>query len=358
MAAPSDSRDKVIVVRCDGGAVSFELMPISDYAARGFLRFSPRNLTLPESSASELSSILTHRGFNKIIVGDNKKGILRRALRRHGWSVERAIPLGSDRRSSPASVFDMPLDRNLVDLTGTQLDASGAGRLNGIRVDVGARKGWAFYGEEGSVARVISEPERRQGFLAAESPDDMFEVADALVRYLANKGKEVAVFSVDYGRFIRKFSPVEMWRMVLDRPIGYDHSVKPVDSSTKRMTARLFSEYYDESMMHSILKLRKFRADGNYSVFALDGGFVITRLEGDIGLIYDIYVTPGKQGEGLGEELMRCALTSLVGRVSSVYLHTSYPRAKRMYEKFGFKTSHTQLGIWLYESVLIPPTAK
>jgi len=358
MSPTSDSRENVIVVRCERGAVSFEFMPIGENVSRGFLRFSPRNLTLPEQSASELSSAMVRRGFNKIIVGDNKKGVLKRALRPNGWSVERAIPLGTDRRSSAATAFDMPLESHLVDLTGTQLDASGAGQLNGIRVDLGGRKGWAFYGEEGSVARVISEPERRQGFLAAESPDDMFEVADALVRHLANRRKEVAVFSVDYGRFIRKFNPVEMWRMVLDRPVGYDHSVKPVGSSNKRMAAKLFSEYYDESLVQAILRLRKFRADSSYATFAVDGGFAVTRLEGDSGLIYDIYVTPAKQGEGIGEELMRCALTSLVGRVSSVYLHTSYPRAKRMYEKFGFKTSHTQLGVWLYESVLTPPTAR
>jgi len=358
MADPSEAREDVIVIHCGDGAVSLELMPIGDRVARGFLRFSPRGLRLPEAAASDLSDIMVRKGFSKIIVGDNKKAILKRALGPRGWTVERAIPMGTGRRFSAATVYDVPLNKNLVDLTGAQLDASEAGQLSGIRVDLGDRRGWAFYGEEGSVARVISEPSQQQGFLAAQSTEDLFEIADVLVRHLAGTGKTIAVFSLDYGRFIRKFSPVEMWRMAVDSPIGHKHSGMLVDSSNKRMAARLFAEYYDESTMQAILRLRKFRADKNYSTFVVDGGFVVTRLEGDVGLIYDIYVTPARQGEGLGEELMRCALTSLVGRVSSVHLHTSYPRAKRMYEKFGFKTIHTQLGVWLSESSLTPPTAK
>jgi ribosomal protein S18 acetylase RimI-like enzyme len=121
---------------------------------------------------------------------------------------------------------------------------------------------------------------------------------------------------------------------------------------------KLFSEYYDEPAMHSLFRLRRFRIDRNYAVYYIDGGFVITRLDGDTGLIYDIYVTPSRQGEGIGAELMRCGITDLAGKVSSCYLHTSYPRAKRLYEKFGFKTVYSQLGIRLDEISLKPPSAR
>jgi hypothetical protein len=53
---------------------------------------------------------------------------------------------------------------------------------------------------------------------------------------------------------------------------------------------------------------------------------------------------------------MRAALTSLSAKVSSVYLHTSYPRAKALYEKFGFRTSYSQLAIRLDEIALTPPS--
>ncbi len=55
---------------------------------------------------------------------------------------------------------------------------------------------------------------------------------------------------------------------------------------------------------------------------------------------------------------MRCALTDLAGKVSSCYLLTSYPRAKHLYEKFGFRTVYSQLGIRLDELALEPPSAK
>lgn len=358
MTAPSEAREDVISIRSGDGAATLELMPIGNGVARGFLRFSPRGMRLSVTAARELSDALHRRGFSKILVGDSKKTLLKRALAPLGWRVEKAIPTDTGRRCTPATVFDIPLDGNLVDLNGAKVEMAGAGQMSGIRVDFDGRRGWAFYAEEETVARVISEPGRKQGFLAVQSAEDMFEVADLLVRHLAAQGKTIAVFTLDYGRFIRKFEPVMMWRMGLDSPKGYDHSAKPLDSSNKSMATRLFAEYYDESTVQAMLRLRKYRTDKNYSTFLVDGGFVITRLEGDVGLVYDIYVTPSKQGSGLGEELMRCALTSLSGRVSSVYLHTSYPRAKRMYEKFGFAVTYSQLGIWLYETSLTPPTAK
>ena len=53
---------------------------------------------------------------------------------------------------------------------------------------------------------------------------------------------------------------------------------------------------------------------------------------------------------------MRCALSSLAGRAGVVYLHTSYPRAKALYEKFGFRTTYSQLAVRLDEMSFVPPT--
>jgi hypothetical protein len=55
---------------------------------------------------------------------------------------------------------------------------------------------------------------------------------------------------------------------------------------------------------------------------------------------------------------MRCGLTALAGRVGSCYLNTSYPRAKELYEKFGFRTAYTQLGLRLDELALTPPSTR
>jgi ribosomal protein S18 acetylase RimI-like enzyme len=194
--------------------------------------------------------------------------------------------------------------------------------------------------------------------MVAKETDDLFEAGDCLVRFLAASRKSWAVFSTDLGRFIRKFDPTTMWRMVLERPVAYEHRCEALSSRNRSQAVKLFSEYYDESTMQSMFRMRRFRTDRNYSIHLIQGGFVITRLEGDTGLIFDIYVTPSRQGEGLGTELMRCALTDLAGKVSSCYLHTSYPRAKHLYEKFGFRAVYSQLGIRLDELALEPPSAK
>ena len=302
-----------------------------------------------------LSEELKKRPYGKILVLDSKRGILKRSLGPLGWKVERAIPASVNRQCSTVTTYDLPLDDDLIDTNGTKPELANTHDMHGISVDVDGRKAWAFYTDDGDTARVISEEERRQGMMIATRAEDMFEVAGCLVSFLATARKLWVVFSVDMGRFVREFNPIPLIRMTLDGPKAFDHNAVPISSENKKEALSLFSEYYDESLLLSMLRLRKLRRDGRYQVLLVDGGFTITRLDGDTGLIYDIYVTPSKQGQGLGVQLMKGALTSLAGKVSSVYLHTSYPRAKRLYEKFGFKGVYSQLGIRLDETALMPP---
>jgi GNAT superfamily N-acetyltransferase len=349
------TRDEVVLAKDASGALSLELMPIREGIARGFMRFSPRNPKLSDESIKRLGEELCRRPYSTIKVQDSKKRILSRYLAQAGWGIGRAIPLKTTTKCTPVTTYDLPLDIDLIDTSGDKPDLSNTSNMHGISIDIGDRKAWAFYSEDSESARVISEPERRQGMLVATNAEDMTDVADCLVRFLATTGKPYAVFSMDMGRFVRQFDPLMMLRMVCDRPTPYDHKCVLVSSANKKAVSRLFSEYYDESNFQSILRLRSYRANPNMSIYWIDGGFVITKFEGDTGLIFDIYVTPSRQGEGLGAELMRCSLTSFVGRASSVYLHTVYPRAKRLYEKFEFKAVYSQLGIRLDEVALHPP---
>ncbi len=351
---------KVDVIRVKGpeGALSLEVVPLREGVARTFIRLSPRGLRLSSESARRLDEELRSRPYSRILVQDSKKKVIQRALEPLGWGIGPAIKARPSKRCSAVTTYDLPIDDDLMDSDGRRPDVSNTSQMSGIRVDLGDRNAWAFFTEERDAARLISEKERRQGLLVASSTEDMFEAADCLVQYLAATRKPWAVFSTDLGRFIRRYDPVTWWRLTLDRITPFQYSAKPLSSENKGMALKLFSEYYDESMMRARLRLRKYREDRSYSMFLIDGGFVISRLEGEVGVIFDIYVAPARQGQGLGEELMRCGLTSLVGRATSCYLNTSYPRAKEMYEKFGFRTSYTQLGIRLDELALTPPTTK
>jgi GNAT superfamily N-acetyltransferase len=354
-----DARSDVIVIKGDEGALSLELMPLREGVARGFLRESPHGIQLSRASSDRLSEELLRRPYKRILVQDTKKRLLRNALTQAGWGVGFAIPSAVRRDCTIVSTFDIPIDETLADSDGKPPNISGTQELTGISLSApGGRKAWAFYAEDAETARVITEEERRQGMFVASDPQDIFMAADCLVQFLAAAKKKWVVFSLDLGRYIRGFDPTAMWRMTLDGPKPFDHSCKRLSAENKNALIRLFSEYYDESLLQARFRLRRFRADLNYSIYHADGGFVINHLNGETGLIYDIYVTPVKQGEGLGRELMKCALTDFVGRATSVFLHTSYPRAKLLYESFGFKVAHTQLGIRLDELALTPPTAK
>lgn len=351
-------RDDAIIIKGNEGALSLELMPLREGVARAFLRFSPRNLKLSGQSVMKLSAELCTRPYSKILVQDSKRNLLARSLGTAGWKIRAAIDPNMNRRCALVTTYDIPIDEHLHDSNGAVPNISDTSGLNGIRVDLTERRAWAFYTDDGETARIVSEGPRKQGLMVAKETEDLFEAGDCLVRFLAASKKSWAVFSTDLGRFIRKFDPTTMWRMVLERPVAYEHRCEALSSRNRSQAVKLFSEYYDESTMQAMFRLRRFRIDRNYSIHLIQGGFVITRLEGDTGLIYDIYVTPSRQGEGLGAELMRCALTDLTGKVSSCYLHTSYLRAKRLYEKFGFRAVYSQLGIRLDELALEPPSAK
>lgn len=351
-------KDDVIVVRDGERALSLELMPLREGVARGFLHASPRNMKLSDASRTKLRDDLTARPYSKVLVLDNKHNLLRGALQKSGWRLTRAIPTKPSMQCVMMTTYDLPMDDSLFDAGGLRVDTKNTDHMHGIEVDLGARKAWAFYTDDGTTARIVCEPERRLGMMVASNTEDFEQVARCLLEFLAMANKSWAVFSMDMGRYIRRYDPITMWRMTLDRPIGYQHNVQPVSSSNKREAVRLFSEYYDETKLESMFRLRRMRSDKTFSTFVMDGGFVITRLEGDVGLIFDIYVSPARQGEGLGSELMKCAITQFAGRVTSCYLHTSYPRAKRLYEKFGFKTVYSQLGIRLDEVVLEPPRSR
>jgi len=347
----------VIIHRTPDGALSLELMPLREGVARLYMNESPRGLRLTGEHSARLGRELAATGYQRMLVKDNRKSLLRRTLSREGWGVSRAVDPAPKRKCSIASTYDIPMDGDLLDENGSKPDVSGTSHMVGICMDIGPRKAWAFYTDQGDTARVVSEPERRQGMLVAASTEEMSEAADCLVRSLAQARKKWAVFSMDLGRFVREYDPITMYRMVNDRPTGHEHSAKPLSRENRREALRLMSEYYDESYLQTRLRLGRFAADRSFSIHMVDGGFVIVRLEGGAGLIYDIYVTPARQGEGLGAELMRCALTVMAGRVPSAYLHTSYPRAKAMYEKFGFRTTYSQLAIRLDEIALVPPKA-
>ncbi len=355
----SDAKPDVIIVTGGEGALSLELMPVREGVARGFLRESPHGLKLAQASIDKLSAELGKRPYQKIIVQDARNKILERALSQVGWRVSRNIPSEMQRECVLVTTYDLPIDETLTDSGGKPVDLGSSQELMGISISIpGGRRAWAFYTEDAETARIITEEERRQGMIVASEPKDIFMAADCLVRFLVSAKKKWAVFSSDLGRFIRQFDPTIMWRMTLENPKPHEHIAKRYSDESKSALLRLFSEYYDESALQSRFRLRRFKSDSHYSIYTVDGGFVINHLNGETGLIYDIYVSPAHQGKGLGKELMKCALTDLVGRATSVYLHTSYPRAKALYEKFGFRIAHTQLGIRLDEIVLSPPPAR
>jgi GNAT superfamily N-acetyltransferase len=351
-------RCDVVSAGTDEGAAALEILPISPDAARAFLRCSPRNLRLDEESARRFGACLADSGFSRIFVQDNKSGFMKRTLSGNGWDVAKAIDSRVKHRYNIVATSDLPLEEDLIDHRGEPLDLTNTGHMVGLQLELEGRKVWAFYSDDGDAARVLPSGDARTGMLAGFSEEDTLLAADQLVRFFATAKKSWAVFSVELEDMIRQFQPTPTHRMELEAPSKQDHSVEPLSRDNKKEAIALFSEYYDEGSLTALLRLRRMARDKAYSVFVADGGFVIVRFDKDMGLIYDIYVTPSKQGGGVGGELMRCALDSLSGRVEKVYLHTSYPRAKKLYEKFGFGVASSHLVIRLDEVVLTPPPSR
>jgi len=350
------TRSSILRIDAPEGTLSLEMMPIRPGVGRAFIKNSPRGLKLNSASSRQLNDSLLRTGPARILLADNKKKVVQNALSVHGWSARRAVVPIVDHKCAVCTTYDLPLDEGLRDDSGAIPQLTDTNHMIGVGINLGPRTAWGFYTDDGETARIVSEGSRKQGMMVASSEEDLVLAADCLIRFLAASRKKWAVFSNNMGRFIREYDPMVMWRMILEDPKGHNHSVRQLSRDNRKGIIRLYSEYYDEGMFAASLRLRRMSSDPNYSQFVTDGGFVIVRKEGEIGLIYDIYVTPSRQGEGIGGELMRCAMSSLAGRTTSVYLHTSYPRAKALYEKFGFKAVYSQLAVRLDEMALEPPS--
>jgi ribosomal protein S18 acetylase RimI-like enzyme len=347
-----DRLTDVVDVRTSGGVVSAEMVDLSPGVARAYVRTSPRGLRLSPSESRNLFDGFLQHGSSRVYSHDSRRRLLRKACSQAGWRMQPAVASEVRRPHSIVSSHDLPLDEDLVDEHGRTPDLFNSGHMMGLAVDLGPRKAWAFYTDEGTTARIVSEGLRRWGMFVCYDPDDIQATSDTLLAFLASARKTWAVYSRNFEDLVRAYHPSVLSRMVLDGPVERDHSAVPVGRSNRKQVVALFSEYYDEHIVNSMVRMRSFEANKDFSVHAVEGGFVILRAEGKRGLIYDIYVTPSRQGQGLGDELLRCAVSQFSGRADSVYLHTSYPRARRLYEKHGFHEDYSHLAVRLDEQVM------
>ncbi len=302
--------------------------------------------------AWKLSESLTETGYSRIIARDNRHSTLGNALSGRGWQVGPAVGAHSRQKYNMVTTQDLPLDEELIDEHGRPPGLANTAHMVGLRVELGTRDVWAFYTDEGETARIVTDSEHKLGMLIATSKEDVGLAADHLVRFLVTAKKKWAVFSPDLLEYVAHLHPANAVRMELEDPPQFEHSVEPLSKVNRGRAATLFSEYYDENRLSAMMRLRRYARDRTFSVHVADGGFVILRHEGDAGLVFDIYVTPSEQGEGMGNELMRCALNTVSERSSKVYLRTSYPRARALYEKFGFRQTSSRLVVRLDEVLL------
>jgi ribosomal protein S18 acetylase RimI-like enzyme len=347
-----DLSSDIVTLGAPEGVISVEVVPVAADVARLFMHCSPRALNLSDQWAWRLGTSLSEKGYGQVLARDNRKTTLRNALSGRGWRASSAIEPLHGPRYNMVTTHDIPLDEDLIDEHERPLELANTAHMVGVRVELGKRDAWAFYTDEGETARVVTDTERRLGMLVASNREDLSLVADHLVRFLVTARKKWAVFSTDMAAHLTHLHPARAVLLDLAEPGQFDHSVAPLSRQNKGSAVTLFSEYYDEGRLNAMMRLGRFARDKSFSVHVADGGFVIVRHEGDSGLVYDIYVTPSKQGEGLGDELMRCALTTISERSKRAYLRTSYPRARRLYEKFGFRESSSRLVVRLDETLL------
>jgi ribosomal protein S18 acetylase RimI-like enzyme len=347
-----DDSSGIVTLRAPEGVLSVELAPLGEDIARAFLHCSPRTLTLSEKWAWKLSRSLADEGYSRVLVRDNRRSTLRTAVSGRGWKAGAAIEPLTGPKYNMVTTHDLPLDETLIDEHGREPELANTSHMVGVRVELGSKDAWGFYTDEGETARIVTNTETKLGMLVASDREDLALVADHLVSFLVTAKKKWAVFSIDMLEHIAHLHPAHAALMEHLDPKDHDHSVEPLSKDNRGSIVTMFSEYYDEGRLSAMMRLRRYSRDKTFSVNVTDGGFVIVRDEGDSGLIYDIYVTPARQGEGIGDELMRCALSIISKRSKRAYLRTSYPRARKLYEKFGFEESSSRLVVRLDEVLL------
>ena len=341
--------------------ISIEPSVQKDGSIRLFREFSGSRYSFKNDELDNLRLFLDSQDASDVLFEDTRTRIMRKMLRRIGYkkaSEYKAL----HNLEIKLSEIDPGISRGMQ-LFGTSPD-SGSSNFEKMRhismFRNGAAIGEVALTDFGLFVRAKANRFGSEGYAVAASREEMPEMLLSVVLQLRKEGKRYLILGEEYSEYTELIHPYPLWRMSLSRQKKYDHECRVAKISDWNVLAKLISEYEDAEISSVYERLTKRLASNEYRYLLTPGneGFALIKfMEGAKGMINDLYVSPQHQAKGLGDELTRGCISHLSESCIGMHLNTIYPRARRLYEKYGFKVDYTDLSIALNQKRMTKPNA-
>lgn len=339
------------------GSVSLEPLSQEDGDLRLFKEFSGSSFPSNEITINCLSNFLRPLRANRIIFEDSRKSLLAKLLKKVGYQPVKTYDFEKGAKVSwPSWTGQEP--HHAGTRFGTkedwQLPPNHAFRVMSLSNKNGP-VGEMMFSDFGRFARAKANQFGSDGFGSVQRGQSSSSLLVALVGELIKERKRYLILGPEYAEHVAPVHPFPLWHMSSISQKNYSHGCRLATGTDLKTIAMLVSEYedIDRSTAQKNVVNTFYNPSFRFILPPEGGGFSLIKfLEGAEGMINDIYITPASQGKGIGDELTRASLSFLSKSCINVKLNTIYPRAKRLYEKYGFKVVYQDYCVALNQRIM------
>lgn len=342
--------------------LSIEPSPQDDGSMRLFKEFSGTSYSPSEESDEQLTAFLGGIDAKEVIFEDTRKGLLAKLLKRVGYRLTKTyeFPRGTKTRWRAWNEPTPPDMRYLGIEEHGQISICQSSRRLSLSDKDGAI-GEVVFMDYGRFVRAKANRFGSEGFGLVERGRDPSILLMSLVKEMIKERKRYLILGPEYSAASKPIHPFPLWHMTISSPGEYEHGCRFAAEPDLGALVRLTSEYEDSDSKAALARVMKNFQNPSFRYLLAPGneGFALLRfMEAAEGMINDLYVSPKHQGKGVGDELTRGALTALSESCLNIHLNTIYPRAKRLYERYGLRVQYEDLCVALNQRTMVPASAR
>lgn len=328
-----------------------------DGSCRLFREFAGSGFPTDKELLDRLDEFLNSNNARITWFEDTRKGIVQKLLKKVGYKRIKPYDFPSDVRVKWRQWNDALSPGQQY--FGVSMDAvlSFDQKIRRMQVsDKHDSVGEIAFTDYGRFARAKANQIGSEGYGRISPGKNPSVILLALVKEMLNEGKRYLILGPEYREFASPIHYYPLWHMTFSGQRSYDHSCRRATESDHKVLFELTSQYENLDYSNARATVTKNLSNPAFQYLVTPGGegFALVKfMENAEGMINDLFVSPASQGKGMGDELTRGSISRLSESCINIHLNTIYPRAKRLYEKYGFRVSYEDLCIALNQRAMI-----
>jgi len=338
--------------------ISIEPFLQDDGDLRLFKEFSRSSFSSDDESIRHLGEFLGSMPSDRVIFEDTRRSLLAKLLKKTGYRRVKTYDFPKGAKTSWPAWNSQTPPEGRFGVVGDWQPQPGHSFRRMLLSDKEGVVGEMIFTDFGRFARAKANEFGSEGFGYVNDGRSPSMLLVALVGELLKERKRYLILGPEYAKHIGPIHPFPLWHMASKSQGSYGHGCRPATGSDLKALAKLVSEYEDIEKNAALASVTNsfYNPSFRFILPPEGGGFSLIKfLNGAEGMINDLYITPASQGKGIGDDLTRASLDLLSESCLNIRLNTIYPRARRLYEKYGFKVVYEDHCVALRQSTMVRP---